>query len=446
MGIIRYENMRLARRLEMRFRAPDQPVQAIAALLPTPRQIKTCQRAVETLWEKLHGEVNFDDLLMLTSIRLEAPNVFAWILDRIASLRALNPQLPLFGENVDTRRQDLEQAWSELETGNPDLNDLRPCRILVATLFPGFDKLNPGAPAVQSVVTANPVDYWDRYLAGEIPPDQPRDQEVLHFGTAWLNGEVRPSDQLVARVLTDPSYAELFIYLFQGKIDSGRTVAMLEKLCARVTECRGRAALEELLGTISVFAQGFDSIRANEWANSVFALLLHQIDRSIALVAELGRTFYKALLEVDGNLDREFRDAIKDRWSEPSRLSAALSSDDLYALRHLIFCMHGLGEHGKSTLEDSWSWLGPSLLRAAEMDHAWVVPTIAAIAMDEDHNGPRREKVYTFRRDRLVVLFGKDAVKVLRLMSKMEIPDHPDEAMLRAARSSAQTALEADAG
>ncbi len=65
--------------LETPFGAPPRIFADVVQLLSTPRALRTAMRHVYFSWQRLHGEVVFEELLLLTTIKASAPGAFAFI-------------------------------------------------------------------------------------------------------------------------------------------------------------------------------------------------------------------------------------------------------------------------------------------------------------------------------------------------------------------------------
>src|SRR5690606_15727769 len=58
---------------------PGRLLRLILTAARTPRQLKFSLRATLDTWTRLHGEVDFDDMLVLTTLRLGMPSYYALI-------------------------------------------------------------------------------------------------------------------------------------------------------------------------------------------------------------------------------------------------------------------------------------------------------------------------------------------------------------------------------
>lgn len=89
---------------------------ALARVCRTPRQLKQALRQCLFTWERLVGEIDLDDVLVMCMIREARPELFSLIDQFSASLRMGEPRMPGGEENKPTPfRTKLEKALAEDE-------------------------------------------------------------------------------------------------------------------------------------------------------------------------------------------------------------------------------------------------------------------------------------------------------------------------------------------
>lgn len=143
----------------------------LVTAIETPRVLKFALRAAVELWDDLHGEVDFDDLLAITLLRATFPAGYD-------VLRLNRAQLPRWGEglyangqdaygNAAPRIRDLDEIDSKL--GNWERNYTR----AVAQFVFGSSE-RKGKP--QSLATER---YWSRFSDGRLSRTDDLDQPLL---------------------------------------------------------------------------------------------------------------------------------------------------------------------------------------------------------------------------------------------------------------------------
>jgi len=86
----------------------SRPLDNLAALLITPRILKTSLRRTWLAWQNLHGEVDFGDLLACNILRTAAPEAFSVVNENVAQLRSLSCP----SRDEDGKRREAEIRFS----------------------------------------------------------------------------------------------------------------------------------------------------------------------------------------------------------------------------------------------------------------------------------------------------------------------------------------------
>ncbi len=168
---------------------------AFAHLLDTPRHLKTALRRTYHAWDALHGEIDFDTLLICTALRHAAPEVYGFVLQNISGLRGQESGSPSGSRNKAAKKlleEELERATANVAF------DAGEARKLVASLFPHFDAdvIKRVGERPQSLAVSSPTDYWHRLHAEEIPAGELQDKTVLRAVGEWRrDNDARVADQ-----------------------------------------------------------------------------------------------------------------------------------------------------------------------------------------------------------------------------------------------------------
>lgn len=88
------------------------PIDHIMRLVKTPRLLKTILRRTAHSWERLHGEIDFDDLLVANVIRFAAPEAYDFLLENYREIRGLERDGLL--KDKDKRKERLQAKWSRV--------------------------------------------------------------------------------------------------------------------------------------------------------------------------------------------------------------------------------------------------------------------------------------------------------------------------------------------
>lgn len=199
-----------------------QLTEALSAVLFTPRALKHALRATLTAWgwwdetkeekekkHKLAGEVEWDSLLVLNTLRFAAPEVFSFLLRNWEFLRR---DFSKAGEYTrkDARKRVQEDWEATVKRGNVDT---RPIRELIDFILPytpqwldNKDALAPGVLEDRSQGLED-LRYWYRAIRGSLEPNEIRDQAVLWDIQNWLE---KKSSPLVEKLQTSDAYTVVF--------------------------------------------------------------------------------------------------------------------------------------------------------------------------------------------------------------------------------------------
>ena len=137
------------------------------SLCSSPRVLKQALRRCLEAWSRLAGEIDLDDVLVLSVLREAQPNAFALIQDSLHYLR---------GHPSGTTDEKADLAWRHsLDDLKVDESTRKAIEHIVKFAF-GKD---PTSKKPQGVWHNNHADYWERFLAlPELEPAE-RDQPIL---------------------------------------------------------------------------------------------------------------------------------------------------------------------------------------------------------------------------------------------------------------------------
>lgn len=177
------------------------PQSAIADILSTPRVLKDALRDCLARWTILKGEVDFDELLVMSAIRAaRESDVFVYVCEHIALFRRHWKAAPTEGEEAAWQEQRARFNAIVAKVGSDQ--EHAAIQTLLGFVFHQWDsgsfKLTPG-PRPQSL-GAEP--YWSRYLSISLDLGVPTDQPTLRAIESWR--AKKPND-LIERMLNPTS-------------------------------------------------------------------------------------------------------------------------------------------------------------------------------------------------------------------------------------------------
>ncbi len=168
---------------------------ALGFLCRTPRRVKQSLRAALDVWERLVGEIDFDDVLVMSVLKVTEPDVFALVEEHIDELR----EGPRDSEQSPQEGRFTEQLNRALADGPPKRS--HSIAAMLDFVFPlrhtqrGEDRL-PERP--QGLAVNRHVSYWNRYLSVPTLTEHEGDQPILNGIDQWETGAQGPLPRLVA--------------------------------------------------------------------------------------------------------------------------------------------------------------------------------------------------------------------------------------------------------
>jgi hypothetical protein len=155
---------------------------AISSLCATPRKLKQALRVSLESWDHLKGEIDPDDVLAMSVLRVAEPNVFALVDRHVSELQHGTIGADLSGDEDSA----FDKALEEVMGNAPERHAC--VQLLVDFVFPQRQS-QPGIQYVpekpQGLAVDRHVDYWRRYLSlPDLSSDQ-RDQPIIEAITRW---------------------------------------------------------------------------------------------------------------------------------------------------------------------------------------------------------------------------------------------------------------------
>jgi hypothetical protein len=349
------------------------PVTALAELVRTPRALKQALRHAWHAWKDLHGEVDFDDLLVCHVIRAVSPDAFDFLLEQYGVLSA--------GRGDGQQKDDMTAAWqAQIRDCNQDATER--LWILTGFLFPGFAAASrsPGPPqGVQRRV------YWDRVVRGRVA-EAVRDQDILHAVAAWKCDA--SGSGLAGWLAADKAFAEAFERVIEGFPKPEFTLAHEEyrRLTSQVVEIGMRAlGADACDDSIPGFIPLWRRARAVQENNGTAEWLSDEICKALPQSLAMGNDLkYYWADDKRSSLSQEQREEIRDRTAAWARkhitaemLAKNLGRTDSAALYQFVTQRHV--DHASAFDPTTWRWLVGPIIGAMGMAPAIVTPQVCLL-------------------------------------------------------------------
>jgi hypothetical protein len=413
-------------------------VDALPELCATPRTLKQALRACLDAWETLLGEIDFDDLLVVSVLREGQPDAFALLQSYLSYWRGLGPR-------DEKESREVRAAWdAALRNTVPDGQTRKAVQIAISLVF------EPTDDRPQGLRQHAHADYWLRYMTRDTLRASERDQPVLRALT-------RGDDAEIARLLADQDAS--------GAVEDFSSILQLElviRLLGVVVENANRvspAAWHEgqPAGLIPLWRIWLRRIRVDKFSQAdAFAAVKRAYDVSVpvnpAVAARIEQYFASADSTVPTVIGPENRQAGRKHLRQVLRSAYAGKARVLAtnlagaAPPILLWLTWSLDEVRAGQLDgppfDGWDELAPTILEATALEPQTMLPQVACLVVRRV-NEFRSKVTYAFDEGLAKTLFG-DSERVLALFRQEEPAKWAgEEHMLAVFRATGQLVPEA---
>ena len=370
----------------------NKPIDAMCRLMKSPRLLKIVFRTTYRSWEHLHGELDFEDMLVADVLRYAAPEAFEFLLENIQEIRGLETEGIL--KDRDARSTAINKKWDHAtEKVHWDTTSAKQ---LIQFIFPCWGKGKKSGP--QGLQVQHPVDYWARYLLGELQEDDARDQEILHSIMGWLKN---PDDQhsdgslFIQNLCSSGDFSLKFEHLAPYTLDGNNIRSIATRVFAEAIKLQGvKACSDSVPGFIPLWRRAIrDPIKESEH----LAWIQEEIFKAMPLSLQFSNDLYyywrsNAEFEIHVKPNRgELRKNIKlkamELFSENTALFiSTLDPEQMFSSYHFCMLYYSPEQGGNGFSCADWQWFSALLLDAGEMSPQIIVPQLVCFVVSEQHN------------------------------------------------------------
>ncbi len=363
--------------------AMSTPLSAIARPMSAPRTMKRVLRETIKIWDRLPGEIDFDDLLVLTTMRFALPPVYSFFVNNIETIRGYHERKEPFSDQEKTEsKARLDKEWPTVVRG---VSDQEAARVLVSFFYDLWEQKKTNL-ACQSIMNRLPTDYWERYLRQDIREDI-SDQELAETIRKWtIKTEGKEDDYTIAIRLRDNKYWSDKILWFNVLLSDNDIEMLFEQLVELIVQDRFNrqdvSAYPGRLGLYKICQERdirIDQGRFDRMLGKCLRISLYLSDTVNRNFSSLGRV--DSLRKMAGLAKKIFQE-------EPEVLPAILKSENIASFRYFIDNFVEVDPQGELI---EWRWFIDYLLDTADtlIDNAVVQLLMLTVSTTKNNDENR---------------------------------------------------------
>jgi hypothetical protein len=415
---------------------------AMIWLLSNPRTLKHVLNRTKRCWVTLHGEIDIDDLLAASALRLAAPPAFDFLLRHHSTLHERDS---VFGDDGREQRRRLEVAeadWNLLarrEWRNAEWN-VKAAGIVVSFLAPRFDidrsSLFQYRTAVQGIQQDREV-YWQRVLREDLD-DSVSDQYVLGLIKEW---DERTSYEIVQEFVRRDPLKGFFGALrhFIERMSEERLLAFGTKVFEELPQ-ETPQDLQYIYILHDAIRHRVKPERALEWLQSEMKMSIGRSLQTYEFLSSWTIGFKGFIVTTDQRDEiRKITLAYARQLfgREPAMLARVLGKGDIHVLAKFMSWIEN-EHHRRPIRPEEWVWLRQPIVESLASNPKDVVPQVAAL-LAKTESGK-----FTLNDEMLTVILGEESAIIVEAIATMSLPeeiDDDDKQILNALVSAARLRL-----
>jgi hypothetical protein len=406
----------------------------VCRLIQTPRLLKQILRTTFLGHEGLHGEVDFEDVLVANTLRYAAVEAFEFIQNNLTEIRGLR----MVDDNNlrKIRLTSIQKKW-ECAMSKAEL-DVASAERLVHFLLPCWVNGSSNEEVVlQRIQESYPVDYYHKYLRGGVSETGESDQYLLQLirNIVYVenNDYVR---ELEGKLISDVHFSERFERFAPVLLD-GRSVRKIATKVFRnsLSMSKSASCADAIAAFYPLWRLSFERQVDDEYH---LKWLILEFDAATAQSLEFTNDLFKFWTLINrSNLD-DFRfraklrsyivEKVKAQFAGlPENYLRVINWTHPYATYTFCYLFSTKEEGGAGFKPEEWSWLASVMFKALAVDFQKVALHILPffrVNIDSIQSASEKQ----VGRDLAVQFFGEhfdDVVCALRGIKTEEMPNSP---------------------
>lgn len=418
----------------------SEPINNICRLAKTPRLLKAILRRTYRAWERLHGEIDLDNMIAANALRYATPEAFAFLLENYDETSSV----PRFG-STETRKKRLAVITEKWDQATEAVRwDVETAKGLIEYLFPGWGKISYSGQAIQGFSNS---EYWARFLAEEISPECYPDQEIIKLLRDYQDRgkdiKIRNTD-LALVLCTNVEFVDRFEYLAAHFLSGQEIRQVASKLFKQALELLGvRACNNSVVGFVPLWRlathQPIDEKEHLDWLDGE---IFKALPRSLHLANDI-YYYWSSNSKSDIQMEShriefyaQFVNRAKDLFEgKPRVFLQALDPQYMYSSFHLSVLLSSPKHGGPGFIADKWHWFASLLLDAGKINPQVIVPQIVTFLIEEGASSSGF--AYSFNEVRCGELFRDERSRLMAILSteiNVEVFDLREKKKIQLAR------------
>jgi hypothetical protein len=387
-------------------------------VIATPRNLKATLRRFVEAWEVLHGEVDMDELLIATCLRVCVPSFFSFLMKRHDQFHRIGEAEPQLSGSIPGL---IESEWKVLTGKDIEVGGVAHLLQLLCPASQGLFQHHPAQRihSAQSFSSPQRSVYRERIFSEALQEGGISDQAVLRSLMHAKKNQPGAFDALAA-ALEDGELEYLRIFkLFQPyALPQGDDLWPLAKsLFQYLRKKLGKRASRESAAFREICVK--ISQHYPIWQDYVERVLA-EIELCIPGHLRLATDIDSFLFE---RLDQAKQAAVGDRVSalckaafqgkKPELLAQSLDESCPETLRYLLIFVGTVRIAAAPQLNSArWKWLGPTILEALRAFPATMAAQVAEL-IGASHSSPQLPSTFTLNEGDLREIFESHARDVV---------------------------------
>ena len=384
------------------------PLFNLALLIESPRQLKLILRHTKHAWSVLHGEIDFDDLLIAKALRFCAPEAYDFLLEDIAEIRNIDHD---FIKEPREKRGQLQEKWKQ-KTKSVEWDTIA-AEALITFLLPEWNERSifERFDIPQGISKSEPVDYWIRANLEAVPDGEIRDQVLLNKMKTWK--ETPEADRARDTSLVDDIYQNTMLaHQFESLARYFLNGQDIRNLAAHLFEC---IINHDGVKANRSSAEGFSSLwrlslnlRIDDKEHHIW--VLNQIFKYLQVSLRFANDLYYFWKHTDRRtIDikqpmPEVREPMIIKAKEifgasPDTLIKIIDPEFIYSSYHFAVFYSSEKEGGSGFKPEDWYWFGNALYAAAKLKPEIILPQMSCILIGEDYTAADFGIIYKYNEE-----------------------------------------------